>query len=196
MDAVAAIARTSISLVAVLGLLYLISRWLRRRQGGVAGGADFAVLAKQSLGAKAAVALVKVGDKALVVGISDGGVNLLGETDVASVLPVTDGEVPHPTGALKESAGRVEEVDITTSATTSSTTSATDSADPLSGTDAVAAHSRTEPVTGERYLRKAGETIAVKAPARHTATGVQGSALSPATWSKAVDVLRERTTRR
>ncbi|GAB3467511.1 flagellar biosynthetic protein FliO [Kineococcus endophyticus] len=192
MDAVAAIARTSISLVAVLGLLYLISRWLRRRQGGVAGGADFAVLAKQSLGAKAAVALVKVGDKALVVGISDGGVNLLGETDVASVLPVTEGEVTQPGGSLKEPAGRVEEVDITTSATTS----ATDEADLLSGTDAVAAHSRTEPVTGERYLRKAGETIAVKAPARHTATGVQGSALSPATWSKAVDVLRERTTRR
>ncbi len=128
MDAVAAIARTSISLVAVLGLLYLISRWLRRRQGGVAGGADFAVLAKQSLGAKAAVALVKVGDKALVVGISDGGVNLLGETDVASVLPVTDGEDVHPGGSLKESAGRVEEVDITTSATTSATDPADSSA--------------------------------------------------------------------
>ncbi|MEW1959820.1 flagellar biosynthetic protein FliO [Kineococcus sp. NPDC059986] len=188
MDAVAAIARTSISLVAVLGLLYLISRWLRRRQGGVAGGADFTVLAKQSLGAKAAVALVKVGDKALVVGISDGGVSLLGETDVASVLPVTAGEGVHPDVVLKDSAGRVEEVDITTPAT--------DEADLLSGTDAVAAHSHTEPVSGERYLRKAGETIAVKAPARHTATGVQGSALSPATWSKAVDVLRERTTRR
>ncbi|MEZ0493748.1 FliO/MopB family protein [Kineococcus sp. TBRC 1896] len=194
MDAVAAIARTSVSLVAVLGLLYLISRWLRRRQGGVAAGADFTVLAKQSLGAKAAVALVKVGDKALVVGISDGGVNLLGETDVAAVLPVTDGEGQHPQGALKDSAGRVEEVGSTT--TTTNTTSATDSADALTGTDAVAAPTRTEPVTGERYLRKAGETIVVKAPARHTATGVQGSALSPATWSKAVDVLRERTTRR
>ncbi|MEZ0166037.1 FliO/MopB family protein [Kineococcus sp. LSe6-4] len=192
MDAVAAIARTSFSLVAVLGLLYLISRWLRRRQGGVAAGADFTVLAKQSLGAKAAVALVKVGDKALVVGISDGGVNLLGETDVAAVLPVTDGEHLPVQGGLKDSAGRVEEVDVTTS----TLRSATDPADAPPGTDAVAALPRTEPVSGERYLRKAGETIAVKAPARHTATGVQGSALSPATWSKAVDVLRERTTRR
>ncbi|PRY18203.1 FliO/MopB family protein [Kineococcus rhizosphaerae] len=169
MDAVAAIARTSISLVAVLGLLYLISRWLRRRQGGTAAGADFAVLAKQSLGAKAAVALVKVGDRALVVGVSDAGVNLLGETDVEAVF--------------KDSAERVEEVDIT----------ATDSAEEqTTGTDAGAA----QPQTGERYLRKAGETIAVKAPAKHTATGVNGSALNPATWSKAVDVLRERTTRR
>ncbi|WP_432541979.1 FliO/MopB family protein [Kineococcus sp. SYSU DK002] len=168
MDAVAAIARTSISLVAVLGLLYLISRWLRRRQGAVAGGADFAVLAKQSLGAKAAVALVKVGDKALVVGVSDAGVNLLGETEVAALF--------------KESAEPAEEVGIT----------ATDSADSATGTEAVAA----QPQVGERYLRKAGETIAVRTPARHTATGVGGSALSPATWSKAVDVLRERTTRR
>ncbi|WP_432564119.1 FliO/MopB family protein [Kineococcus sp. SYSU DK003] len=176
MDAVAAIARTSISLVAVLGLLYLISRWLRRRQGGVAAGADFSVLAKQSLGAKAAVALVKVGDRALVVGVSDAGVNLLGETDVAAVF--------------KDCAERVEEVDITTPVT------AKDSAEGTTGTDAVDTQDETQPQVGERYVRKAGETIAVKNPARHAPTGVQGSALNPATWSKAVDVLRERTTRR
>ncbi|GAA0311926.1 FliO/MopB family protein [Kineococcus aurantiacus] len=172
MDAVAAIARTSISLVAVLGLVYLISRWLRRRQGAAAGGADFAVLAKQSLGAKAAVALVKVGDKALVVGVSDAGVSLLGETDVEAVF--------------KPSAEAVEEVGGT----------ATDAAERTNGTDADDAPDVPAPAVGERYVRKAGETIAVKAPARYTAPGVSGSALSPATWSKAVDVLRERTTRR
>jgi flagellar protein FliO/FliZ len=167
MDAVAAIARTSISLVAVLGLLYLISRWLRRRQGGVAGGADFAVLAKQSLGAKAAVALVQVGDRALVVGVSDAGVSLLGETDVAAVFkepaaPAEDGGSAQDTAV--ETTGSSEDV-------------------------------AAQPNAGERYVRKDGETIAVKT-ARHASPGVSGSALSPATWTKAVDVLRERTTRR
>jgi flagellar protein FliO/FliZ len=172
MDAVAAIARTSISLVAVLGLLYLISRWLRRRQGGVVGGADFTVLAKQSLGAKAAVALVKVGDRALVVGVSDAGVSLLGETDVASVLPEAD--------RFKESGGGAE-----------AEASATDDTTGETPEDAPA-----QPGAGERYVRKDGETIAVKTAARHASSGVTGSALSPATWTKAVDVLRERTTRR
>ncbi|WP_328291681.1 flagellar biosynthetic protein FliO [Kineococcus sp. NBC_00420] len=176
MDAVAAIARTSISLVAVLGLLYLISRWLRRRQGGVTGGADFSVLAKQSLGAKAAVALIKVGDRALVVGVSDAGVNLLGETDVASVFART--------GELKEIAEGVEVGDITVEPST---------VDVTDGPEVVAA----QPNVGERYLRKDGETVAAKLPARHAPQpGVTGSALSPATWTKAVDVLRERTTRR
>ena len=180
MDAVAAIARTSISLVAVLGLLYLISRWLRRRQGGVSGGADFSVLAKQSLGAKAAVALVKVGDRALVVGVSDAGVSLLGETDVASVFART--------GELKEIAEGVEEADTTAEPSTVDVT-ATRPAEP----EVVAA----QPNVGERYLRKDGETVAAKLPARHAPqSGVTGSALSPATWTKAVDVLRERTTRR
>jgi flagellar protein FliO/FliZ len=175
MDAVAAIARTSISLVAVLGLLYLISRWLRRRQGGVAGGADFSVLAKQSLGAKAAVALIKVGDRALVVGVSDAGVNLLGETDVASVFAQT--------GELKESGEGVEEEGVTPENPT---------VDVTDQPEGVAA----QPNAGERYLRKDGEPLPVKIPARHAQSGVTGSALSPATWTKAVDVLRERTTRR
>ena len=174
MDAVAAIARTSISLVAVLGLLYLISRWLRRRQGVVAGGADFAVLAKQSLGAKAAVALVQVGDKALVVGVSDAGVSLLGETDVASVLGPA-------AAAVKGSAATAEEEGVTAPA-------ADDDTDPAEGVTP-------QPAAGERYVRRDGETIAVKS-ARHASSGVAGSALSPATWTKAVDVLRERTTRR
>lgn len=175
MDAVAAIARTSISLIAVLGLLYLVTRWLRRRQGGVTGGADFSVLAKQSLGAKAAVALIKVGDRALVVGVSDAGVNLLGETDVASVFAQT--------GELKENGEGAEEGDSTAE---QSTVDVTDQAESVPA----------QPVTGERYVRKDGETIAVRSARHAPQPGVTGSALSPATWTKAVDVLRERTTRR
>lgn len=179
MDAVAAIARTSISLVAVLGLLYLISRWLRRRQVGAAAGAEFAVLAKQSLGAKAAVALVKVGDRALVVGVSDAGVNLLGETDIASVFTRT--------GELKGiPAGAEEEGNAAQDSAASTELDITDAPGTVPA----------QPDAGERYVRRAGETAVLKTPARHAPSGVTGSALSPATWTKAVDVLRERTTRR
>ena len=182
MDAVAAIARTSFSLVAVLGLLYLISRWLRRRGGvGAAGAAEFAVLARQSLGAKASVALVKVGEKALVVGVTEQGVSLLGETDVATVLPQAEAtgteEAPEAAGTAA-----VDGVDVR---------------DQTTGQPAGQPTGPALPGTGERYVRRDGETVAVKA--RHAspaAGGLNGSALSPATWTKAVDVLRERTTRR
>ncbi|NAZ76704.1 flagellar biosynthetic protein FliO [Kineococcus sp. T13] len=181
MDAVAAIARTSFSLVAVLGLLYLISRWLRRRGGvGAAGAAEFAVLARQSLGAKASVALVKVGERALVVGVTEQGVSLLGETDVATVLPQAEAAGTDETAEAAEAAGpaAVDGVDVRDRTTDQSTGPAL-------------------PGAGERYVRRDGETVAVKA--RHAspaAGGINGSALSPATWTKAVDVLRERTTRR
>ena len=186
MDAVAAIARTSFSLVAVLGLLYLISRWLRRRNGGGAAGAgEFAVLARQSLGAKASVALVKVGDRALVVGISEQGVSLLGETDVATVFPA-----PAPAEAAEADA-------VPTGV------GATADAHALSPA----------PAAGERYTRRAGERVEARpaTPAapepsptsaqtqnqnQNLSSTISGSALSPATWTKAVDVLRERTTRR
>ncbi|WP_432524148.1 flagellar biosynthetic protein FliO [Kineococcus sp. SYSU DK006] len=191
MDAVAAIARTSFSLVAVLGLLYLISRWLRRRGGvGAAGAAEFAVLARQSLGAKASVALVKVGERALVVGVTEQGVSLLGETDVATVLPQaeatgTDGTA-EASGAL-EAAGTVAVDGV----------DGVDVRDQTTGQTAGQAAGPALPGAGERYVRRDGETVAVKA--RHAspaAGGLNGSALSPATWTKAVDVLRERTTRR
>ena len=62
MDTFAALGRMSISLVAVLGLLWLISRWLRRSKAGkVATAGEITVLTRTAVGHKSGVAVVKVG---------------------------------------------------------------------------------------------------------------------------------------
>ncbi len=118
--------RIGFSLLVVLGLLWLLGRALRRPLSGRAG-ATMAVLGRQQLTRGASVALVRVVDRALILGVTDGQVTLLGEADLAAV--------EHPT---------------------------------------------TEPAHGERV----------------PAGRLDGSALSPQTWSQTVEFLRSRTARR
>ncbi|WP_432493409.1 flagellar biosynthetic protein FliO [Kineococcus gypseus] len=148
MDALAALLRTSVSLVAVLGLLWLIARWLRRSRAAGAAREGVEVLSRVGVGAKAGVAVVRVGERALVVGVTEQRVTLLTEAPVEELLPEP---APEPEPDREPAAG-----------TTAST---------------------------------AGTPRTTHLPTPR-ATAVGGSALSPATWSKAVDVLRERTTRR
>ncbi|WP_432546525.1 FliO/MopB family protein [Kineococcus sp. SYSU DK004] len=204
MEALAALARMSVSLVAVLGLLYLAARWLRRSKlAGLGGAEGVAVLTRQGVGHKAGVAVVRVGERALVVGVTEQQVTLLAETTLAELGADEAVSGPAAAPAAEEAA---EPVTVE-----------------LPGTG--------EPVAravGERYTRRAGTrgtagptaptstpaptpattsattstaapaAAVVPAPGRHSAStgALAGSALSPATWTKAVDVLRERTTRR
>lgn len=73
--------RIVLSLAAVLGLMWMMARASRRKLG-VRSGASLSVLARQQLSRNASVAVVKVGEKALVVGVTDGQVSLLSETDL------------------------------------------------------------------------------------------------------------------
>jgi len=123
--------RIGFSLLVVLGLLWLLGRALRRPLGGRAGG-TMAVLGRQQLTRSASVALVRVVDRALILGVTDGQVTLLGEADLAAV------QHPAPEPARHE---------------------------PV----------RHEPVTPGR---------------------LDGSVLSPQTWSQTVEFLRSRTARR
>ena len=148
MDTLAALGRTSVSLVAVLGLLWLVARWLRRSRTAGAAATGVEVLSRVGVGAKAGVAVVRVGGRALVVGVTEQQVTLLTEAPAEELLPAAQ-DAPG-------TAGEVLELPAEDAAPTRTT--------------------RTTPVA---------------APA-----ALNGSALSPATWTKAVDVLRERTTRR
>ncbi|WP_432504470.1 flagellar biosynthetic protein FliO [Kineococcus arenarius] len=156
MDALAALGRMSVSLVAVLGLLWLIARWLRRSRSVGAAQTGLEVLSRVGVGAKAGVAVVRVGERALVVGVTEQQVTLLTEAPAADLLPAP--QEAHPPQER-------EVVQL-----------------PATG----AAPLTTATTTAERP-----STV----PAPRT-TPISGSALSPATWTKAVDVLRERTTRR
>jgi flagellar protein FliO/FliZ len=76
--------RIGFSLLVVLGLLWLLARVARRPLSGRAAGA-LAVLARQQVTRGSTVAVVRVVDRALILGVTDGHVTLLGETDLAAL---------------------------------------------------------------------------------------------------------------
>ncbi|MFB9376554.1 FliO/MopB family protein [Kineococcus gynurae] len=146
MDSLESIGRMAASLVAVLGLLWLITRGMRRSRAAAANSEEVAVLSRQAVGHKAGVAVVKVGTKALIVGVTEQQVTLLSQVplDVVTAKPTEE-----------RTTVAIPGVSVPAPAAT-----------------------------------PAVENVAPGAGA------LSGSALSPATWTKAVDVLRERTTRR
>jgi flagellar protein FliO/FliZ len=152
MDLATVALRVAVSLVVVLGLVWLLAKGARRR--GLGSGLDtsrFTVIGRHSLGRNAGVTVVRVGDEALVLGVTEQHVTLL-----ATV----------PAGA------------VTTSSVTSSATT-----DPAAAAEAGA--------PSEVHLP---QDPAVAGARR--ASPLAGSALSAATWTQALDGLRERTTRR
>ncbi len=84
MDAVALVGRLLVSLSVVLGLMWLLAR--RMNKGGRLKNTRLVdVLGRQQVSRAASVAVVRVMDRALIVGVTDGQVSVLGETDLAAV---------------------------------------------------------------------------------------------------------------
>lgn len=72
--------RVLCSLTVVFVLLWALARLARRGLGSRRGGL-LTVLARQQLSRGSSVAVVKVADRALVLGVSDAGVSLLADAD-------------------------------------------------------------------------------------------------------------------
>jgi flagellar protein FliO/FliZ len=73
--------RIAFALLVVLGLLWGLAKVARRPFGG-RGAGPLRVLARQQLSRGASVAVVRVADRALVLGVSEtGGVSLLADAD-------------------------------------------------------------------------------------------------------------------
>ena len=153
MDPVELLLRVAVSLGAVLGLIWLLGRGGRRRAGGrVAAAGRFTVVGRQSLGRHAGVAVVRIGERALVLGVTEQSVQLLAETDLASVMGEQDAPEHRTAVELPREGAAVPE-------------------------GALAA-----------LAAGGGQVPATRSP-------LDGSALSPQTWSRALEALRERTTR-
>lgn len=90
--------RMALSLAAVLGLIVLAARWVNRRQGLLGGRSSLqvpvTVLTRAPLTRNAHVHVVQVGSDLLVLGVTDGQVNVLGAID-----PADPAIVIHETGA-------------------------------------------------------------------------------------------------
>jgi flagellar protein FliO/FliZ len=153
MDLLATAVRMTFGLAVVLGVMWLIARASRKPLKARAGGA-VAVLARQQLSRGSSVAVVRIADRAFVVGVTETQVSLLAETDLTAV-----------TAALAPAE--------------------TISRTPVELTDT------TEVPATDRDLAAITEL-----DSRRSRGAIAGSALSPATWKQAVEVLRERTARR
>jgi len=73
--------RIVLSLLVVFGILWGLAKLARRPLAGRGGGL-LRVLARQQLTRGSAVAVVKVADRALVLGVTDAGVTLLADADL------------------------------------------------------------------------------------------------------------------
>lgn len=95
------VVRVVFSLAVVLGLLWFIARTSSRRFGGSARSM-VRVVARQSLARSASLAVVEVGDRVLVVGVSENGVSLLTEMDPSELpeTPVDEAAGPRAAGAV------------------------------------------------------------------------------------------------
>jgi flagellar protein FliO/FliZ len=72
--------RIGFSLLIVFGLMWGLAKMARRPLGGKHGTGALSVLNRQQLSRGSSVAVVRVADRALVLGVTDQQVSLLGET--------------------------------------------------------------------------------------------------------------------
>ncbi|MEV6629838.1 flagellar biosynthetic protein FliO [Actinoplanes sp. NPDC051470] len=75
--------RIGFSLLVVFGLMWGLAKVARRGVTGSRGTGTLSVLNRQQLTRGAAVTVVQVADRALILGVTDQQVNLLGETELA-----------------------------------------------------------------------------------------------------------------
>ncbi len=100
MDTVTLIGRLLVSLAAVLGVMWLLAR--RMRKGGRTKDTRLIdVLGRQQLSRNASVAVVRVGEQALVVGVTDAQVSVLGETDLGTAQAMVAAASATPLPAKK-----------------------------------------------------------------------------------------------
>jgi flagellar protein FliO/FliZ len=134
--------RIGFSLLVIFGLMWGLARLVRRPMGsGRHHGPLLSVLNRQQLSRGAAVTVVRVADRAIILGVTDQQVSLLGEADLE------DFETHHTAHRDHLS---------------------------ISGDDLDPPDAHPAPAKGR----------------------LDGSLLSPHTWTSTIDFLRDRTTRR
>jgi flagellar biogenesis protein FliO len=165
------VGRVLVSLVVVLAVVWVLGRKFRRGGKGKAGNL-IDVLSRQQLSRTASLAVVRVGSQALIVGITEGQVNVLGETDLVAALAETS--VPTPSG-------------------TTAATAATHRVGTRRSGHNIAVPTR------EPAQASPGQALPAQAsPAASRRNGdanrrgpLAGSALSPATWRQTIESLRD-----
>lgn len=171
MDTLILAARVGLSLAAVLGLMWWLSRrmqsstLMRRRRRE-----NLTILGRQQLGKQSGVALIEASGRRLVIGYGEQGVTLLHD---AGEVPVADEDVDASTTDVADLDGELMSL---------TKDNASDALHVSRATMVAPAPARS--------------TSARMADARRPRSPLEGSILAPDTWRKAVVAAQERTTRR
>ena len=91
----------------IYGGLYLLGRLMGRGGKGAARGRNLELLESTFVGPKKSVSLLRVGDRSVLVGVTDNGISMLtelSEQETASLLAAQDAPVQEPFGAFLKSA--------------------------------------------------------------------------------------------
>lgn len=83
-------ARLLVSLGIVVGLMWFAARVVRKRGLGIGGtsrrpGVQIDVIARRTLGKNASIAIVRAGDQALIVGVTDNQITKLADADLEQI---------------------------------------------------------------------------------------------------------------
>ncbi|GGK96424.1 hypothetical protein Ppa06_65590 [Planomonospora parontospora subsp. parontospora] len=176
--------RITFSLLVVLLLVWGLSKVARKPLAGRSGGL-LTVVARQQLSRNSSVAVVRVTDRALVLGVTDGQVTLLAEADLEAVeryAEQSEQRIPVSLPAVLPSAD--------SSPADAGTAGQGPSEGPLAGLGALP---RSLAALRPGAKGAASGALPATEPARTGA--LAGSALSPRTWKTALELLRERTAR-
>lgn len=167
MDTIALVGRLLVSLAAVLGVMWLIARRMRRGMGGK-DSRLIDVIERQQLSRTASVSVIRVMDQALVIGVTDSQVRLLTELDLAAVQALVAAAASSGSPRRSRRSRR-------------------------SQTDQTQQPGSREPLVPTRTPKR----TAVGAPAgtRRKGGALAGSALSAHTWKQTLESLRDLTTR-
>ncbi|WP_435746817.1 FliO/MopB family protein [Nocardioides sp. SYSU DS0663] len=169
--------RLAFSLAAVLGLMMVIARIAQRRVSG-RKGAPLSVLHRQAVGRHASVAVVSVGSRLLVLGVTDHQVQMITEL-APDDLPADDETTGDPVDAADPAASPAASVRTVPAA------------GPCPVPTAVAAFGADveAPVTGPsfRAVLRQETARAATVPADGP---LAGSLLSPTTWRRAAHAVR------
>jgi flagellar protein FliO/FliZ len=168
--------RIIFSLLVVLGLLWALARLSRRRVTG-RGAGSLTVLARQQLGRNSSVAVVRVVDRAYVLGVTDTQISLIGDADLA---------------ALEAAAAPQERRD----AVSVDAASLRNTGTPKMGSLNTGSLKIGPLKMGSLKTGSLKSTVSMKKPGMGGPVGkLDGSVLSPKTWRAFGEALRERTVR-
>ncbi|GGL47280.1 flagellar biosynthetic protein FliO [Planomonospora parontospora] len=172
--------RITFSLLVVLLLVWGLSKVARKPLAGRSGGL-LTVVARQQLSRNSSVAVVRVTDRALVLGVTDGQVTLLAEADLEAVERYAEQSEQRIPVSLPA---------VLPSADSSPADAGTAGQGPLAGLGALP-----RSLAALRPGAKGAATGALPATEPARTGALAGSALSPRTWKTALELLRERTAR-